>query len=262
VKLITRYSVFAMRLNAAKLLFKTQGNVMIKTLLFTLSLCGCAPDVFLGGGDDTQPTDAAVLDAPVDPEGGSNDASGLDGGGGTDALMLMDSPTDTYDAAPSGPRRVFVTSNVYASNFGGVSQGDSICTTVASGAGLGGHWAAWLSSSTSSAASRLEHAAVPYQLLDGTVVASNWAGLVSGTLTNPISRDENDSPVSANAAVWTGTDQTGASETETCEDWTYYASTTTVFGTYGLTGTTNSQWTAANGYWCYANSHLYCIEQP
>ena len=78
------------------------------------------------------------------------------------------------------PRYVFVTTNLYAGNFGGVPLGDAICQTEAATAGLPGKYKVWLSDSTSrSPSSTFTHPTVPYQSVSEGPIASSWTNLVT-----------------------------------------------------------------------------------
>jgi hypothetical protein len=231
------------------------------------SLIGCSVDTFLSG-DGGDPGDAQA-------EGG--DAVAIDAGTGDVVSIDVASSGDGSDGSDGGSathRRVFITSGDYSANFGGLSGADAACNSVAAGAGLGGTWAAWLSSSAASAASRLTHAIGPYELLDGTVVALDWAALTSGTLANAIDRDEHDALVPYNATTapfsgvaWTGTAPDGSWLTGcnspsgcTCSDWT--EGSNVYAGSFGLDSMTNSSWTEENyAYVCGQQYSLYCFEQ-
>jgi hypothetical protein len=85
---------------------------------------------------------------------------------------------------------VFVSSAIYSGNMGGFAGADAKCQSLANAASLGATFRAFLSDDTNSAASRLTHASVPYQLVDGSVIANNWTGLTSGTLLHTINLTE------------------------------------------------------------------------
>ena len=74
---------------------------------------------------------------------------------------------DTLTPSPTpAPKRVFVTSTTYKGNLGGLAGADAKCQTRANAASLGGTWKAWLSDSTTSAASRLTQSVSGYILLN------------------------------------------------------------------------------------------------
>ncbi len=227
---------------------------------------GCSADTFVSG-DGGDPGDAQSQTQ-------DGDAVAADAGPGDAVVMDVIVNGDGSDGAVVTHRRVFITSGDYSANLGGLSGADGICNSVATGAGLSGTWAAWLSSSTVNAASRITHAIVPYQLLDGTVVALDWTVLTSGTLQNAIDRDEHGALVPYNSTTtpftgvaWTGTAPDGtwltgcnSSSGCTCLDWT--VGTDASAGSFGLDSMTNSSWTEENyAYVCGQQYSLYCFEQ-
>jgi hypothetical protein len=241
----------------------------VKSLIFVMgcSLFACTADTFsaddagdaAGDGKVGLHEDAGESgDSGIDSEDSSSESSASDGGI-TDATIDGVTPPTSY--------RVFVTAETYSPNFGGLGGADGDCNSVASKAGLGGSWKAWLSASFQSAASRLVHSSVPYKLVDGTVVALDWGHLTSGTLAHDIDKDENGVVVGYDGGysimVITGTYYGGTSATsdETCLDWT-----TSVAGNEGIGGSANWStkfWTQASVVDCANNApfHLYCIEQ-
>lgn len=171
-------------------------------------------------------------------------------------------------------RRVFVSSVTIAANFAAptslaTSAADRLCKSFADAAGLGGQWKAWLSDSTSSPAARFEKSPAPYALLDGTIVASNWNGLISGALAHGIDMDETGATRS-NAGVWTATDSMGAPLISgqigttypigDCTDFTANAAGPP-YPAIGLTGKTDPTWSYVYLSGCEQLEHLYCFEQ-
>jgi hypothetical protein len=160
----------------------------------------------------------------------------------------------------SGAMRVFVTSTYYDGALGGgLLNADSECQRLAGLASLPGHYIAWLSTSSSNASDRLIQSSGPYVLVDGTVIANDWADLVDGSLAHAIDLDENGSSVSWYA--WTGTYAYGTVDFPTCNEWT--DNTATYNGTIGDETATNSDWSAlATSFRCDAHYNLYCFQQP
>ena len=179
------------------------------------------------------------------------------------------------------PKYVFVSSQVYTGNLGGLAGADATCQALASNpaTGLTGTYKAWLSSDTVSAASRLSQASVPYVLVNGNVVANNWASLTSGTLLHAIDTTELNGPApssvpdSMNATagcgtnlVWTNTRDDGSlgnNGESSCSDWTD-GSDSLGGGNGADYGTSNSVtnwsgWCEAGG--CDGYAALFCIEQ-
>ena len=135
-------------------------------------------------------------------------------------------------AVPQGTqyRKVFVTSQTWRGNLGGVSGADAKCQDAARDAGIEGTFLAWISGSTtsSSPSNRFDDTFndYPYYLADGkTKVADNWSSLTS-TLLHPIDMNEHGRTVGS-GRVWTNTWRTGDRKpTErSCFDWSRTGST-------------------------------------
>lgn len=187
-------------------------------------LTGCTSDTFAppdSGGDTLTPDgDApdvdsdAASDAGASSDGDLGDASSPDAG-------------SEADAAPPD-KRVFISSARTTSNFGSLAAADAVCQTLATTAGLGGSWKAWLSTAATSASSRLTHSTTAYRLVDGTLVAQDWAHLVSGApLKSSINLDESGNYVPGpngqdgfSGYTWSGTSGAGNSEPWNCSNWT------------------------------------------
>lgn len=174
----------------------------------------------------------------------------------------------TYERNPPSPtpqllnKRLFVTSTKYSGNLGGLSGGDNICQSKANKAKLGGAWKAWLSDSSTSASSRLNHSDVAYLRLDNKIVANNWADLTDGELQNGINIDESGKVIVTNmyTGAWTGTNSLGNIQTPNCVDWT--SRSTRLQGVRGGVGAT--YFWSAGAYptqECSNGFYLYCIEQ-
>jgi hypothetical protein len=177
------------------------------------------------------------------------------------------------DAAPDGPpsvKRVFVSSLTYSANLGGVSGADQTCTTLASG--LGGIWRAWISGPTpNEARQRFAHAEVPYTLVDRqTLVASDWTGLVSGSILHPIDTDENGKALESQSGcidadcfyAFTATTASGAHERGfDCEGWTVAGDAPAITGNSTETGAAWSRNSVAFSSGCRLRARLYCFEQ-
>ena len=165
-------------------------------------------------------------------------------------------------------KRVFVTSAVFSSNLGGLAGADTKCQQAADAAALGGTYKAWLSDESTSVASRMTHAAIPYALVDGTIVASDWSELTSNFLAHAIDRTEkNGAPlvVAAScgtwAAVWTGSQANGDQDVGyTCSGWS--GAQPSDNGDVGDASQTSSWWTdKCSMQTCGHTAALYCMEQ-
>lgn len=176
-------------------------------------------------------------------------------------------------SAPLGQtaKRVFLTSETFTGNLGGVSGAHAKCQSAADAAGLGGTWRAWIADDTISPATdpNFTKNEGPYVRLDGIVVAMNWEDLTDSGLLAPINLDETgkynaDVPDVSDVRVWTATDFSGNSSfgLDNCNSWTYDGGSS-LRGSDGLANRWTSQiWTAWEGSSCESSDlHLYCFEQ-
>jgi hypothetical protein len=182
-------------------------------------------------------------------------------------------------ACSKNVKHVFTTSEaVVAGDIGGLPGADDICRRLATSAGLSSSFSAWLSDFTGSPASRFSQDGGPYELVDGTIVANNWADLTSGMLRHPIDLNEKggapaSSPDSITSfAVWTDTTPSGGLSTMffrdggSCKDWSDQSGTTVVIGS---TEFSNNDWSELTGEEsmgfpptiCSISAPLYCFEQ-
>jgi Protein of unknown function (DUF1554) len=165
-----------------------------------------------------------------------------------------------------GSKCVFVTSEVYTADLGGLAGADAKCQAQATAEGsqaAPGTYKAWLSDSTASPGTRFARAETPYQLVEGTTVAAGWTQLTSGTLTARISKDQQGHDLPADNIVWTGTSPTGDSfGRSACSDWTDDTiDTGLVVGTVGHTSFSDNRWTDLGTTACPRISQLYCFQQ-
>ena len=169
------------------------------------------------------------------------------------------------------PRLVFVTSEVFDGNLGGLAGADAHCQRLASDAGHPGAYRAWLSDGRDSPSTRFTRSPGPYVLVDGTVVADSYADFTDGTLDNPIALTERgaDPPASSDndcnkgtpTAVWTGSAANGggipSNASQRCQDWTSaegngYMGDRTRFDA--------PDWSTTCASVCTALAPLYCIQ--
>lgn len=171
---------------------------------------------------------------------------------------------ETLYLAVSGlaPRVVFVTSETYNGNLGGRFGGDQRCQALADEAGLPGEYRAWISDRFISPHTLFTKTGGPFQLVNGSQVALDWADLTDGTLESPINVDEMGNTIS-DGFVWTNT-WAGGTVTytgyeETCESWGIdFPNMTGSGGNLAEMGVT---WTALTVSSCDAFLHLYCFQQ-
>ncbi len=169
---------------------------------------------------------------------------------------------------------VFVTSTTTTGDIisgadTGLTAANDICAARATAGGLSGTYVAWLATTTaSSPLDTYVQSIFPYEEVGGTVVASNWTGLISGTLTNGITLNESGVAVTA-GDVWTNVASGGgastnsaSSATKNCSGWTNNSSPVGSHGgDFGLTGSTTSAWTASSNVACNSTNYLYCFQQ-
>jgi hypothetical protein len=272
-----------------------RGLALSACVLATLAACGQA---FTAGGPDDGGGDASS-DSPGAGEGSSGgdavtgDASGDTAGDGIGHDAVAKDGPRPHDAPSSegsadgvandvvvGPSKlVFITSQLYNGNMGGLSGADTLCQKLAVQASRPGTFKAWLSSTATSAGQRLTHSTGPYVLSNGTQIAANWVGLTSGTLLSPINVTETGGPAPTPTimcssfsvgAAWTSTAADGTLATTlkaTCSDWTTSGpSNGAVLGVADQTGPSwtdgcGAQSAAGTSAICVSTASLYCIEQ-
>jgi len=162
-------------------------------------------------------------------------------------------------------RIVFVTDGSYpGGSLGGLDGADAICQTEATEAGLSGIYRAWLSDSVEGPDTRFLQSTIKYVLVDGTLVAGDWADLTDGNLLSPINVTGTGLPVSYAFFPWTNTLQSGepnnaeeAPVFDCCDDWTSYATA----GRIGNVDLTNWEWTEFSAMSCGEAMPLFCFQQ-
>ncbi len=108
----------------------------------------------------------------------------------------------------------------FLGSFGGLDGGDIICQELADAADLSGTYLAWLSDSSSSPSTRFLQGDLPFQLVDGSVVADDWADLADGALSSAVHMTEEGLSLGGSFGVWTGTGPAGGALAEHCSEWT------------------------------------------
>ena len=155
--------------------------------------------------------------------------------------------------------RVFVTSTTSNGDLGGLAGADMTCNDLATTAGLGGTWVAWLSASGSgtNAVDRLTATGPFVRASDTmTVIADDIIDLTNGDLDNPIEFDENGGIPSP--LVWTGTSTSGTATGNDCSDWT----STAGLGLIGASMASTNNWTDNANATCDSSVlGIYCFEQ-
>lgn len=186
------------------------------------------------------------------------------------------------DSGLGSAKRVFTTSQLFTANLGGLAGADAKCQAAADKAKLGGSYKAWLSDSKQAPANRFDASCfngAPFVLVDGTVVAKDWAELTSGTLRNGISKTETGSAapltnacpnLPPGTAAWTLTTEGGHAEADkvakACIDWTSGSMATSAQMVWGKPGA-KQNWSINSGCnnfgatSCSRTASLYCFEQ-
>jgi len=203
-------------------------------------------------------------------------------GGSGDGGSGGDNQPPTYPSSYSNAKIIFVTHTIDNGNLigwmpecsgrsTGLEAADCICQEHATRWGnLSGTYKAWLSDSTTSASSRLNHFNGPYVNRRGEQIAANWTELINGTLqcTNEINYDESGEYMSEQfSLVWTGTDASGNVHEwqKHCDNWT--SGDAWVGGMCGSTivpqyyGNFDGCWTEWGWRDCDGWNRLYCVEQ-
>ena len=163
---------------------------------------------------------------------------------------------------------MFVTSEVFTGNLGGITGADQKCQTAAEKAGLPGVYVAWISSSEGSPAERFIQSAVPYRQLDGTEIASNWDDLIDGTLQSGIYLTElktlpqkgtTKSCMLDIAFAWSNTQESGVlwQANYACGEWSEEVGS----GYTGRVGLIDGGWSVDGIADCQDQASLYCVEQ-
>lgn len=144
--------------------------------------------------------------------------------------------------------RVFITSQTYSGNLGGIDAADSECNRLAGS----GEWRAFLSSSTIDAFSRVK--ASSYYLYDCSSLVIDWSnGITQGPLNANITKDENGQDL-LDRNIWTGIWQTSI---YTCDNW--LSSSSLAGGEFGTNADVNRWYDDGLGT-CNVFNHLYCFE--
>jgi cysteine-rich repeat protein len=167
----------------------------------------------------------------------------------------------------SESKRVFVTSEMFDGNLGGLDGADQKCQMLADAAGLAGTFLAWISTNEGSPSTRFTQSTTPYTLVDGTEIAPNWAGLIDGSLAAAINLTELGQPApigntscagGGNPTVWSATTISGGLAGASCSNFT----STAGGGLWGHAGQFSGSWTSwCSGGLCSWTSPIYCFQQ-
>jgi cysteine-rich repeat protein len=169
-----------------------------------------------------------------------------------------------------GERVVFVSSQEYDGNLGGLDGADDLCQGLADDAGLAGTFRAWLGDGDEGPADRFIRSPDAYVRTDGTMIAADWDDLVDGMIDAPISLTEAEgAPPTGNttcngggeSTAWTNVNANGTTNTAHCDGWTNAGGSG---ARWGYTTETSADWTDACsgvGPVCASVSPIYCFQQ-
>lgn len=148
---------------------------------------------------------------------------------------------------------IFVTSQLFTGNLGGVNGADTKCQQAAAASGRNIiEYKALLSTSTMNAKDRLPDGV--FKNSKGEVIATSKADLLDGTITNLIQWNEYGNQVSA-SYVWSGSYSNGMYWTPNCGDWASVGGS----GKMGLTSDPTI-WLGLTQQLCgYPQGRLYCF---
>ena len=174
------------------------------------------------------------------------------------------------ESAFKGAHVMFVTSESFSGNLGGLEGADLKCQTAADHSAVvpSGKYRAWLSDSNTSVNDRFEAVGspLPFVRRDGVQIALNWDDLLSIPHSVEIDRDENSDRVIDLPLVWSATDFRGNGGYDygnLCNDWRSDApSETRLINILGSTNQKTSDW-SSSGYTasCDESYRLYCVQQ-
>ena len=180
--------------------------------------------------------------------------------GSSDAGVIDASRADASGPPPpvGEPNIVFITSDRYQGNVGGLEGADAICNLHAQTAGLAGTYVAYLSSSTVDAIDRLGDAR-GWVRVDGKPFVDTVDDLRHRRLWHPVHMDENGTLLNA-SLVMTGTDYDGSlwDYWDNCHDYT----TSEFEGSSGVgvsSGFATGSWSRGAGAVCSVHLRLYCF---
>lgn len=140
-------------------------------------------------------------------------------------LIACAAPTPTE----RNERTVFVTSETFISDLGGLQGADEKCQVEADASSSivpSGTYLAWLSDGIDSPDTRFTKSSHPYILPDGTMIAKNYADLTDGSILHALNIDATGKPVGLKL-LWTDTMADGtyvqsfaaSAEKNSCNAW-------------------------------------------
>ncbi len=199
------------------------------------------------------------------------------------AFQMMNTPAPDF-LNPNQPKIVFVSSQSYSANLGGIEGADNICAELAFEAGLDGEWVALIGTSEVNPKDRIQLPGV-YTNTRGSKVSDNsfidaWDEQFPYAIYRSVRYDEFGREVdpanpSAGLEVWTGSDLNGITAKDdcgnpaTCADWTLSTALDICNCEQGeepcaIVGdpfSNQSNWINQRTAGCGEEKHLYCIQR-
>jgi hypothetical protein len=195
--------------------------------------------------DAAAPGDSAILDSGgVPPDGATTTPGGCNG-------------------APDCERVVFITTEEFLGDLGGIEGADAKCDAAAAASTLdrvrGRHYRAFIGDKTTPVGARMAHGTLPYIRTDGQRVQRSWDALMKLPLLTEISLSETGA-APATLAVWTGTKPDGLTGDWYCSGWRPTEATDN--GIVGSAGRLDTGWIGDTALPrnCSLKAHLYCFE--
>ena len=174
-------------------------------------------------------------------------------------------PNDGCDSECVRTRAVFLSSETYRGDLGGLLGADLKCQALAAMAGLdrANEFKAWLADDSGAPGNRFHRSSGRYALVTGIPIAEGWDDLTDGTILAPINVDEHGELVEYTTA-YTNTNTQGYLDDpeQDCLDWTSDAFED--LGGVGHGAMTDSNWfedVEITPTACLIEAHLYCVEQ-
>jgi hypothetical protein len=164
-----------------------------------------------------------------------------------------------YLCLPVPRRRVmFVTSQQFDGNLGGVEGADAKCQAAADAVPslAGKTFRAWISVAQGSEPASTFTSDGMFVRVDGKVVADSFSDLRDTVLSSTLLDENGDAPP---ALTWTATDENGMFYGPDCSGWT--DSSPGENGIHGDTSLAQWYWSAYDYATCDTPAALYCVEQ-
>lgn len=158
---------------------------------------------------------------------------------------------------PPDGATIFVTSERFNGNLGGIEGANLKCSEAATKAGLAGNWKALLSDGEQSARSRFTLNRAVYNT-QGERIAQSFTDLFDGQIDNSIKYDEFGNRPRRRRGVWTGSAFDGSSAEKSCGYWT--SASVHDRGRVGKSTRSKSGWLSLRSRRCNRQYRIYCLD--